>query len=805
MRLSAKNIIVPLLPMREEIIYPGSTTPFFVGRKSSMEALDKALSGDRQIIVVAQRISSVEEPKDEDLFEVGVLGLILQVMRLPNGTVKALFEGQHRARILESMLRDKDYSARIEIMEPKETEKDLEKLVDLSTKTRTLAKDHFKKKKSKTREEVLKNIEETEPKLLPDLLASMMDIDRDLKQNLLEEVESVLRLETLIGIMEEEKKISKLENKLKKQVKEQMSNSQKEDYLQDQLKSIQKELGQMDDPKGEVDELAKKIKDAKMPAEVREIAEKEMKKLKMMSPLSAEANVIRNYLEWLVAMPWEENTEDNFDLKQAQEVLDEDHYGLEKVKERIVEYLAVASLKKSLKGPILCLTGPPGVGKTSLAQSIAGALNRKFVRISLGGVRDEAEIRGHRRTYIGALPGKIIQSIRKAKSRNPVLLIDEIDKLYQSSLSDPSAAMLEVLDPEQNNTFMDHYLEVEWDLSSVLFICTANTTQSISSPLLDRMEQIPLSGYTELEKKEIARRFLVPRQAKSHGLKENWIRFKEEALHAVIMGYTREAGVRNLEREIGKVCRKVVTQLVRTGKDRKITVTSRRVKELLGVPANQRDYKADHNDIGVAMGLGVTQMGGELMMIEAGLMPGSGKTVLTGKLGDVMQESAKAAFSFVRSNTQMLGINEELFAKSDLHIHIPDGAIPKDGPSAGLPLMISIISTFTKNPVKNEVAMTGEITLRGQVTEIGGLKEKLLAARRGNLTKVLIPEDNKKDLEEIPKEILEDLKIISVSRIHDALKHALESFPMTQESLPEPSLVINENLSSNSNSQTPVA
>jgi len=805
MRLSAKNLTVPLLPMREEIIYPGSTTPFFVGRKSSMEALDKALSGDRQIIVVAQRVSSVEEPKDEDLFEVGVLGRILQVMRLPNGTVKALFEGQHRARILESMLSEKDYSARIEVMEPKETEKDREKLADLSTKARVLAREHFKKKKSKTREEVLKNIEETEPQSLADRLSSMMEIDRDLKQNLLEEIRPVLRLETLIEIMEEEKKISKLENQLKKQVKEQMSSSQKDDYLQDQLKSIQKELGQMDDPKGEVDELARKVKEAKMPSEVQESTEKEVKKLKMMSPLSAEANVIRNYLEWLVAMPWENSTEDNFDLKRAQKILDEDHYGLEKVKERIVEYLAVASLKKSLKGPILCLTGPPGVGKTSLAQSIAGALDRKFVRISLGGVRDEAEIRGHRRTYIGALPGKIIQSIRKAKSRNPVLLIDEIDKLYQSALSDPSAAMLEVLDPEQNNTFMDHYLEVEWDLSSVLFICTANTTQSISSPLLDRMEQIPLSGYTELEKQEIARRFLVPRQAKSHGLKENWIRFKEEALKEVIMGYTREAGVRNLEREIGKVCRKVVTKLVRTGKDRRITVTPKMVKDLLGVPAHQRDYKADHNEVGIAMGLGVTQMGGELMLIEAGLMPGSGKTVLTGKLGEVMQESAKAAYSFVRSKNQLLGINEELFAKSDLHIHIPDGAIPKDGPSAGLPLMISIISAFTKNPVKNEVAMTGEITLRGQVTEIGGLKEKLLAARRGNLTQVIIPEDNEKDLEEIPKEILEDLKIISVLRIDDALEHALESSPLIPQTLPEQPLVINENMTSDSNPQTPVA
>jgi ATP-dependent Lon protease len=493
--------------------------------------------------------------------------------------------------------------------------------------------------------------------------------------------------------------------------------------------------------------------------------------------MSSEANVVRNYLEWLVSMPWQVRTEDNFDLKQAEKILDEDHFGLEKVKERIIEYLAVASLKGKLKGPILCLTGPPGVGKTSLAKSVARALGRNFVRISLGGVRDEAEIRGHRRTYIGAMPGKIIQSIKKAKSTNPVLLIDEIDKLYQSNISDPSAAMLEVLDPEQNNTFVDHYLDVEYSLADVLFICTANSIQNITGPLLDRMEVIHLSGYTELEKQQIATQFLTPRQRKFHGLDEKQLRFRKSAIEEITQGYTREAGVRNLEREIGKVCRKIVTRLVRT-KENKITiVTPKLVHDLLGVPQFHHDQREEKNEIGVSTGLGVTAMGGELLLIEVGLMSGSGKVVLTGTLGDVMQESAKAAFSYVRSNAEYLGIDPEIFSKTDLHVHLPEGATPKDGPSAGLPVMMAIISSFTKISVRYDVAMTGEITLRGHVTEIGGLKEKLIAAKRGLIETVLIPEENEKDLVEIPDEIKKGLKIKAVKNVKESLGLALEAHP----------------------------
>ncbi len=783
--MSVKPLIVPLLPMREEIIFPGSTTPFFVGRKASMEALEKALSGDRRIFVVTQRSSSVEEPKQEDLYETGVLGKILQVMRLPNGTVKALFEGLQRGKIIETKLTEKESLVRVQPLQEPEPEAEDKKFQEMVIKIRSLFEMHVKNKKSKANAEALKTILKTPPSELSDRIAAIIEIDRAQKQELLEELEPKKRLEMLIVMLEEEQKISKLETKLKKQVKEQMSSSQKEGYLQDQLRSIQKELGQMDDPKSEIDELAKRVKDSGMPESVREEADKEIKKLRMMSPLSAEANVVRNYLEWLVSMPWKVETQDNFDLVRAERILDEDHYGLERVKERIVEYLAVAFLKGSLKGPILCLTGPPGVGKTSLAKSVARALDRNFVRISLGGVRDEAEIRGHRRTYIGAMPGKIVQSIRKAKSNNPVLLIDEIDKLYQSVLSDPSAAMLEVLDPEQNHTFVDHYLEVEWDLSRVLFICTANTTQSISSPLLDRMEQIPLSGYTELEKQEIARRFLIPRQAAMHGLSEKQIRFRKAALQHIIWGYTREAGVRNLEREIGKVCRKVVTQLVRSNENMTVNVTLKKVQDLLGVPIHQRDFKEEQNEIGIAMGLGVTPMGGELMLVEAGLMPGSGKVVLTGKLGDVMQESAKAAYSFVRSNAEFLGINETVFGKSDLHIHMPEGAIPKDGPSSGLPLIAAIVSSFTKIPVLHEIGMTGEITLRGNVTEIGGLKEKLLAARRGDLKTVIIPQENEKDLEDIPDEVLTGLSIIPVKKVNEALELVLETHPMLLRRVPD--------------------
>ncbi len=771
---STKPQVLPLLPMREEVVFPQSTTPFFVGRKASMEALERALNGDRKIFVVTQRDSSVEEPQLADLHEVGVLGKVLQVMRLPNGTVKALFEGEQRAQLLGARLRD-EYLAQIQPLE--ETIAEPEKLEASAQRARELFMRHLKQSKKKTRTELLKNLDKVELESLADLIASALEISREDKQKLLNLTDPQVRLEQIASLLEEEMEVQSLEEEVRQQAQKQISQTQKEDYLQEQLRSIQKELGQSDDMRSEADELAEQIAKSQMPPEAREEAEKELKKLRMMSPMSSEANVVRNYLDWLVSMPWQVRTEDNFDLDKAQQVLDEDHYGLEKVKERIVEYIAVAHLKGKLKGPILCLVGPPGVGKTSLAKSVARALGRKFVRISLGGVRDEAEIRGHRRTYIGAMPGKIVQSLRKGKSSNPVMLIDEIDKLYQSSISDPSAAMLEVLDPEQNATFSDHYLEVEYDLSDVLFLCTANSVQSIPGPLLDRMELIQLSGYTELEKQHITENFLIARQCEQHGLTPERIRFRKSAIQEIIQHYTREAGVRNLEREVGKICRKVVTRLVKSQEDKTMIVTPKLVGELLGVPPFQHDSKEEANEVGVAMGLGVTSFGGELMLIEAALMPGTGKIQLTGKLGDVMQESAQAAYSYVRSNADYLGINPELFAKSDLHLHLPEGATPKDGPSAGLPLTIAIISAFTKIPVRHDVAMTGEITLRGHVTEIGGLKEKLLAAKRGGLSQVLHPVENEKDLADIPHEIKGGLELHAIRNLTEALEMALETHP----------------------------
>ena len=772
-----KPLIVPLLPMREEIVFPGTTAPFFVGRQSSMDALDRALSGDREIFVVTQRDSSVENPKESDLYEIGVLGSVLQVMRLPNGTVKALFEGSRRGKLLATKLDEKEYLAQVEPVDESELEFDQEELEDKAKKVRDLFKKYADQRKLKLGKDVLKSLKKLDAMNVSDKTASLLKISNEQKQKLLGTLNPGIRLKKVLEILRDEMKIKQLENKLKKEASDKFSDTKKEDFLQDQLRNIQKELGQMEDPKAEMDEIAEQIKQAKMPEEAESEAEKELKKLRMMSPMSSEANVVRNYLEWLIAMPWEIRTEDNFDLKQAEQILDEDHYGLEKIKERIIEYLAVASLKGKMKGPILCLNGPPGVGKTSLAQSVARALGRNFVRISLGGVRDEAEIRGHRRTYIGAMPGKIIQSIRKAKSKNPVLLIDEIDKLYQSNISDPSAAMLEVLDPDQNDSFIDHYLDVEFSLSDVLFICTANSLQNITSPLLDRMEVIELTGYTELEKHHIATQFLTPRQRKFHGLEEKQLRFRKSAIEEITHGYTREAGVRNLEREIGKVCRKVVTRLVRTKGKKATVVTPKLVHELLGVPKYERDQREDKSDVGVAMGLGVTPMGGEMLLIEVGLMSGSGKVVLTGKLGDVMQESAKAAFSYVRSNADYLGIDPEIFAKTDLHVHLPEGATPKDGPSAGLPLIMAIISSFTKISVKHNVGMTGEITLRGHVTEIGSLKEKLIAAKRGLLDTVLIPDENQKDLVDVPDEIKKGLDINIIKNVKEALGVALAAHP----------------------------
>ncbi len=773
--LFSRSTVLPMLPMREEVIFPMMTVPFFIGRKPSMEALDKALATDRQIFVITQTNSTTEDPQQEDLFTVGTIGKILQIMRLPNGTVKALFEAKQRARVIRT---EWDMGMYVAQVEPVLDEYPIsQECQDWADKVRHLLAKHADELKHRIPEKKLETVQNLDAVQLSDYLAPLLELTRQQKQQLLETLPPQERLQLIHYILQEELEVRQLEDRLKKQVQNQVASSQKEDYLQEQLRSIQKELGQIDESRTELDELTQKVKEAKMTTEAEDVALKELKKLKLMSPMSSEANVVRNYIEWLVSMPWQKSSDDNFDLEHAQKILDEDHYGLEKVKERIVEYIAVAHLKGALKGPILCLVGPPGVGKTSLAKSIARSLNRNFVRMSLGGVRDEAEIRGHRRTYIGALPGKIIQSIRKAKSKNPVLLMDEVDKLYQSTMSDPSAALLEVLDPEQNNTFMDHYLEVEYDLSDVLFLCTANSTQDIPAPLLDRMEVIQLSGYTELEKYQIATRFLVPKQCTEHGLEAKQLKFQTKAITEIISRYTREAGVRSLEREVGKVCRKIVTQLVRSKASKNMVVTPKMIHKLLGVPPFQHDTKEDENRVGTAVGLGVTQLGGELLMVEAGLMHGSGALSLTGKLGDVMQESAQAAFSYVRANAAYLGIDAGVFDKTDLHIHLPEGAIPKDGPSAGLALITSIVSSFTKIPIRHDVAMTGEITLRGHVTEIGGLKAKLLAAKRGFIEEVIIPQDNEKDLSEIPEEIKKELKIHIVTSVDEALHLNLERFP----------------------------
>jgi len=587
--------------------------------------------------------------------------------------------------------------------------------------------------------------------------------------------------------MIDESEVRRLERRLKDQVQKNVGNTHRDSYLNDQLQQIQKELGQTDEVRDEFDELEEKIKEAKMPKHADEVAKKELKKLRMMSPMSAEANVGRNYLDWLASLPWSIYTEDSFDLEKARVILDEDHYGLDKVKERIIEYLAVCSLKGELKGPILCLVGPPGVGKTSLAKSIARALGRNFARMSLGGIRDEAEIRGHRRTYIGAMPGKIIQAVRKAKSKNPVILMDEVDKLYSSIMGDPSAALLEVLDPEQNNTFMDHYVEVEYDLSEVLFITTANTTEFISAPLLDRMEVISLPGYTELEKVKIAEGHLVPKQKKEHGLEEKKIKLRNDALRAIVEGYTREAGVRSLEREIGKIFRKVVTHYVKTDKLRQMTVTPKTLVKYLGVPRFQHTEPEEHGEIGISNGLGVTSTGGELLITEVETMPGSAKLSVTGQLGDVMKESAQIAVSYIRSKAYTFGILPSELKKLDIHIHLPEGAIPKDGPSAGITLVSSLVSALTHIPVRHDVAMTGEITLRGIVLQIGGLKEKLLAARRGKIREVIIPKENEKDLAEVPEEILQDLKISPVTHLDEVIRIALTqpTTPLTEEQIEE--------------------
>ena len=774
---TAQNqIALPMLPMRDIVVFPHMTAPFFIGRSLSIASLEKALDGDRQIFVVAQEDPLVEEPEAKDLFRVGTIGKVLQIMRLHNGTIKALFEAKSRGRLIEAHMEEPHFAAVVEPI-PEQVSKAPE-LLALSKNVRAEFKRYLKDVKKRTEGIEKLSIESEEPHILADRIAPLLNMDLQKKQDLLENSDPKRRLEIVYGRMLEEKEFKKVERKLKERVQGQIGRTQKEYYLNEQVKAIQKELGHGEDSKAEMDEYAKKIEEIKLSDEAREMAEKELQKLKMMPSMSSEANVVRNYIDWLLSMPWAEKTEDNFDLEKAEKVLDAQHYGLEKVKERIIEYLAVAQQVGKMKGPIICLVGPPGVGKTSLARSVAEALGRKFARVSLGGIRDEAEIRGHRRTYIGAMPGKVIQSLRKTKFNNPLLLFDEIDKMSHGVMGDPAAALLEVLDPEQNHTFMDHYLEVEFDVSDVLFFCTANVPQNIPPALKDRMEVIRLSGYTELEKENIARKHLLPKQMDENGLTSKRIQFQKKAILKIIRNYTREAGVRNLEREIAKTFRKVATQLVKKTNLNKVVVTPLGVEKYLGVQSYKHGKAEEKNEIGTTCGLAWTQAGGELLVTEVNIMKGTGKLQLTGKLGDVMKESAQAALSYVRTNANQLEIFSSVFEKTDIHIHVPSGAVPKDGPSAGVTIATSIVSAFTSIPVRKEVAMTGETTLRGKVLAIGGLKEKLLAAKRGLISTVIIPHKNKKDLSEIAEEIQSGLEIIPVQTVEKVLEIALERMPI---------------------------
>ena len=767
------NSSYPVLPLRDIVVFPHMIVPLFVGRDKSVRALEEVMADDKQILLSSQIDPSVDDPDSEGIYRTGVLANVLQLLKLPDGTVKVLVEGQTRVRIVEFLDNDDFFEARAERMS--------EIPGDETTTTallRTVAEEfaRYAKVRKNIPEEALAAVSDsTDPGKLADLVAGHLGIDVAKKQDLLETLSISERLEKVYGLMQGEMSVLQVEKKIKTRVKSQMEKTQREYYLNEQMKAIQKELGEGDDGAGEIAELEEKIKNTKLSKEAREKAEAELKKLKSMSPMSAEATVVRNYLDWLLSLPWGVKSRVKKDLGRAQKILDEDHYGLEKVKERIIEYLAVQQRSKKMKGPIMCLVGPPGVGKTSLGKSVARATGREFIRISLGGVRDESEIRGHRRTYIGSMPGKIIQALKKAKTTNPLILLDEIDKMGQDFRGDPASAMLEVLDPEQNATFTDHYLEVEYDLSNVMFLTTANS-YNMPGPLLDRMEIIPLAGYTEDEKREIAKRHLIPKQVKNHGLKKGEFEITDEALTDIIRYYTREAGVRNLEREIAKLCRKVLTKIVR-GEAERMTITSENLGDFLGVRKYRYGLAEEEDQIGVVTGLAYTSVGGELLSIEALRLPGKGRMKTTGKLGDVMKESIEAAASYVRSIGPQIGIKPPQFDKWDIHVHVPEGATPKDGPSAGLAMVTSIVSVLTQIPVRKDIAMTGEVTLRGNALGIGGLKEKLLAALRGGIKTVIIPQENEKDLPEIPDNVKEGLEIIPVSHVSEVLKLALVRQP----------------------------
>ncbi|MDX2411372.1 MAG: endopeptidase La [Woeseiaceae bacterium] len=770
---------VPVLPLRDVVVYPHMVIPLFVGRDKSIIALDTAMAAGKRILLVAQKKAGLDDPQPSDLYEVGTLATILQLLKLPDGTVKVLVEGSERALI--DRLNVTDYfSAEISLLS--EDDRHDEREIDVLVRSIIAQFEQYVKLNKKVPPEILTSLSGIdEPGRLADTVAAHMALKLSEKQKVLEIQDVRARLEQILGIIEGEIDVLHIEKRIRSRVKQQMEKSQREYYLNEQMKAIQKELGEMEDAPNELGDLEDKIAKAGMSKEGKEKATSELNKLKLMSPMSAEATVVRNYIDWLLKAPWKKRSKVLKDLKRAEEILEEDHYGLEKVKERILEYLAVQQRVKRLKGPILCLVGPPGVGKTSLGQSIARSTNRKFVRMSLGGVRDEAEIRGHRRTYIGSMPGKIIQNLGKTGVRNPLFLLDEVDKMAMDFRGDPSSALLEVLDPEQNSTFQDHYLEVDFDLSDVMFVCTANSL-NIPAPLLDRMEVIRLPGYTEDEKLNIATRYLIPKQLRENGLKESELQISRSAVRDIIQHYTREAGVRNLEREISKICRKVVKSLLLKPRDTRVSITPKSMERYLGVRRFRYGIAEDNDQVGQVTGLAWTEVGGELLTIEAAVVSGKGKHTYTGQLGEVMTESIQAAMTVVRSRYAVLGIAEDFYQKLDVHVHVPEGATPKDGPSAGVGMCTALVSALTDIPVKSNVAMTGEITLRGEVLPIGGLKEKLLAAHRGGITTVLIPHENEKDLVEIPKNIKDKLTIVPVKWIDQVLEHSLQHMPLPEAS-----------------------
>ena len=767
------NSSYPVLPLRDIVVFPHMIVPLFVGRDKSVRALEEVMQDDKQILLSSQIDPADDDPNTDGIYRTGVLANVLQLLKLPDGTVKVLVEGQARVTITDFIENDVFFEASAEYLHEEDGD-----LATIEALLRSVGDEfeRYAKVKKNIPEEALSAVAEAhEPARLADLVSGHLGVEVDQKQDLLETLSVSERLEKVFGLMQGEMSVLQVEKKIKTRVKSQMEKTQREYYLNEQMKAIQKELGDGEEGASEIQELEEKIAGVKLSKEAKEKADAELKKLKNMSPMSAEATVVRNYLDWMLSIPWGTKSRVKKDLNKAQDVLDDDHFGLEKVKERIVEYLAVQQRSKKLKGPILCLVGPPGVGKTSLGKSVAKATGREFIRISLGGVRDESEIRGHRRTYIGSMPGKIIQALKKAKTTNPLILLDEIDKMGQDFRGDPASAMLEVLDPEQNSTFVDHYLEVEYDLSNVMFLTTSNS-YNMPGPLLDRMEIIPLAGYTEDEKAEIAHRHLIPKQVKNHGLKAGEFTLEPEALQEIIRTYTREAGVRSLEREIGKLARKAVTKIVRKAEDA-VTVTADNLDDFLGVKKFRYGLAEQHDQVGVVTGLAWTSVGGDLLHIEALKLPGKGRMKTTGKLGDVMKESIDAASSYVRSIAPEIGVKPPQFEKWDIHVHVPDGATPKDGPSAGLAMVTSIVSVLTGIPVRKDIAMTGEVSLRGNAMPIGGLKEKLLAALRGGIKTVLIPQENEKDLADIPDNVKEGLNIIPVTHVSEVLKQALVETP----------------------------